>query len=83
MKELKSLMYNLANREFSYDSYQLNILKNDLTRIASKVNEITREPSQQEKRSQTEKKTYFPPDQYRAAPELSHSYSLNTERQRV
>jgi hypothetical protein len=47
MKELKELMYNLANREFTYDSYQLNALKSDLTRIASKVNEIIKEPSQQ------------------------------------
>lgn len=26
-QELKSLIFNLANREFNYDSYQLNILR--------------------------------------------------------
>ena len=37
MRELKELMFNLVNREFSYDSYQLEKLKESFKGISKKV----------------------------------------------
>lgn len=39
-QEIKSLMFNLAHREFNYDSYQVNILRENLNRISQKVNAL-------------------------------------------
>lgn len=79
MRDLKSLMFNLAHRQFNYDSYQLNILKEDFSRISQKVNALAGEHFFQEKITKEDKavrkhKEGLPPHA------LTHSYSMTNER---